>query len=166
MPAPMRIKRSIIAVGEGKAEAAFLEHVKAVYMPRGCGVSLKVKPALGKGGKGVLDYAERQCAGLDYDVRIVLLDTDVDWNDGQRRRARQLGFVVVESTPCLEAWLLAIHRDHRPRISAHHKREFEARFGHPAHQPAVYARHFSRPLLEAERHRVAPLGLLLDALGV
>lgn len=166
MPAPMRIKRSIIAVGEGKAEAVFLEHVKALYLPRGCGVSLKVKTALGKGGKGVLDYAERQCAGLDHDVRIVLLDTDVDWNDGQRRRARQLGFTVVESTPCLEAWLLAIHRDERPRRSAQHKRQFESRFGQPAHQTEVYVRHFNRPVLEAERHRVAPLGLLLNALGV
>lgn len=86
--------------------------------------------------------------------------------DDQRRRARKLGFVVVESTPCLEAWLLAIHRDERPRSSAQHKRAFDARFNQTAHQPDVYVQHFGRPVLEAGRHRVAPLGLLLKALGV
>tara|TARA_B100001105_G_scaffold143007_1_gene114642 strand:- start:2092 stop:2592 length:501 start_codon:yes stop_codon:yes gene_type:complete len=166
MGAPVRIKRSIIAIGEGEAEAVFLDHVKALYVPRGCGTSLRIKTALGKGGKGVLDYAERQCAGLAHDVRILLLDTDVDWHDQQRRRARQLGFLVVESTPCLEAWLLAIHRDERPRSSAQHKRAFEARFHQAAHSPSVYVQHFAKPVLEAQRHRVAPLRLLLDALGV
>lgn len=166
MGAPVRIKRSIIAIGEGKAEAVFLEHIKTLYLPRGCGTSLKIKPALGKGGKGVLDYAERQCAGLAHDVRIVLLDTDVDWNDDQRRRARKQGFVVVESTPCLEAWLLAIHRDERSRSSAQHKRAFDARFNQAAHQPEVYVKHFGKAVLEAGRHRVAALGLLLEALGV
>lgn len=156
--------RAVLAVGEGHAELAWLRHLKALYLPRGCGTTLKIQGGYGKGGKGVIDYAESVSNGADYAARIVILDTDVDWDDTQRRRARTLLFDVIESEPCIEAWLLSSHGDARPRSSPECKRAFSRRFELPAHDERVYARFFPRETLDAARQRVSQLGRLLDLL--
>jgi hypothetical protein len=72
---PRRLARiAALAVGEGKSEMVLLTHICELYLPRGCGTTLKVQGNIGKGGRGVLTYAIRVSAGLDYDRRIVLLD--------------------------------------------------------------------------------------------
>jgi hypothetical protein len=159
------VVRTLLAVGEGKAEVDFLEHVKALYVERGSGLSVKVKGGYGKGGKGVLDYAIAQLSQADFDLRIVLLDTDVDWDDKQRRRAQEQGIDVVESSPCLEAWLLAIHGDSGERSSAGHKAEFKRRFDGPAHGRALLARHFGRATLDKARTCVPELRRLLTLMS-
>jgi len=157
---------ALLAVGEGDAELLLLKHLKQLYLPRGCGTTLKVQGGLGKGGKGVLDYALRASAGFAYDRRIVLLDTDTDWNDEQRRRAKSEEIVVVESDPCLEAWLLTIHGFASGSQTSNCKQEFSRRFGGPAHDPTIYERHFPKELLDSRRAVVLPLGELLVSLGV
>jgi hypothetical protein len=155
-----------LAVGEGKAEMVLLNHIKQLYLPRGCGTTLKVRGNIGKGGKGVLDYAIRVSAGVDYDCRIALLDTDVDWSNDERARAQGEGIVVIESDPCLEAWLLSVHGLNPNLSSRDFKREFLERFGGPAHDPAVCAQHFSRDRLDSARTAVPTLERLLSALRV
>jgi len=159
-------KIAALAVGEGKAEMALLNHIRQLYLPRGCGTTLKVQGNIGKGGRGVLTYAIRISAGLEYDRRIALLDTDTDWDDGERARARDEGIIVIESDPCLEAWLLAVHRFHPQLSSIGFKREFLERFGAPAHDAAVYTAHFQPDRLDGARALVPTLERLLSALGV
>jgi len=164
---PRRLARiAALAVGEGRGEEQLLRHIKALYLPRGCGVTLKVKAALGKGGKGVLDYTVSFSDGIDYDRRIVLLDTDANWDAEQRARAVQEGIDVVESDPCLEAWLLAIHGVNRGIDSAACKRKFRKQFGCDAHDDHVYSTHFPRAQLDAARQSVATLHRLLSLLDV
>ncbi len=127
------VVRVILAVGEGKAECVLLHQIKALYVGRGLGFTVKVLGGYGKGGKGVIDYAIARTRDIEYDALIALLDTDADWDDAQRTRANVNGIVVVESAPCLEAWLLDIHRLSGERKSAAHKAEFERCFGGPAH---------------------------------
>ncbi|RZT93728.1 hypothetical protein [Rivibacter subsaxonicus] len=155
-----------VAIGEGKGEYEFVCHTKSLYLPRACGTTLKVKQAFGKGGRGVLDYAIQVKKANDFDRCIAVLDTDTDWDDRQRKRARLADILVVESTPCLEAWLLQIHEVGGVRSSTGHKEEFERRFGAPAHDAGVYGRHFPRAVLDAARHRVGPLRELLASLNV
>lgn len=161
----VRARTAVLAVGEGKAELVLLRHLKMLYLPRGCGISLRVQGGFGKGGRGVIDYAERIGTGADFDRRIVLLDNDSHWDDEQRARAVQAGFDVVESAPCLEAWLLSIHGERRVRDSRQCKREFARRFGCDAHHETVYAKHFDRKRLDGARSQVATLARLLDLLG-
>lgn len=155
-----------LAVGEGKAEMELLIHIRQLYLPRGCGTTLKVRGNIGKGGRGVLTHTIRVSAGVDYDRRIAVLDTDVDWDDDERQRASAEGITVIESDPCLEAWLLAIHGVNPQLSSKAIKREFLDRFGAPAHDPAVYPRYFGRQRLDEARAVVPTLNRLLIALGV
>ena len=56
---------------------------------------------------------------------------------------------VVPCRPCLEAMLLALHGETaQGKSSAQHKQAFAARFGAPAHDASLYAKHFSLELLE------------------
>jgi hypothetical protein len=160
------IVSAVLVVGEGKSELVLLRHIKAHFVQRGGGMTVKVLGGYGKGGKGVIDYAVSRSRGADYDRRVALLDTDADWNDVQRARARAEGILVVESVPCLEAWLLSIHRIQGERSSAAHKAEFEQQFGGPAHDPRVMDRHFGRDILEDARGRVGTLHRLLELLGI
>ena len=82
-------QRTVLLVGEGYAEVAFIEHLKTLYVSRGCGLALTVKNARGKGALHVVDVAIRQSRNAAFDVRAVLLDTDTDWNEKTQAMARK-----------------------------------------------------------------------------
>ena len=69
MPARKRrtAYHTVLVVGEGTTECAFLRHIKTLYNSRGCGVSVTIRNAHGKGPDHVVDYAIRQCRNAEYD---------------------------------------------------------------------------------------------------
>lgn len=159
---PRFVLRTVLLVGEGDAEVAFIEHLKALYITRGCGLALTVKNARGKGALHVVDVAVSQSRNAAFDVRAVLLDTDTDWNDKTQAIARKAKVQVVPCRPCLEAMLLALHGETaQGKSSAHHKQTFAVRFGAQAHDVSVYGKHFSFELLEKARSRSPELEQLL-----
>lgn len=70
-----KAQRTLLIVGEGAVEEAFLTYAKSLYVPRGCGLSVKIKNAGGKGAGQVVDWTVRQMANTQYDSVAVLLDT-------------------------------------------------------------------------------------------
>lgn len=157
------VRRTLLLVGEGLAEEAFLRHLKALYFERGSKV-VTIKNAKGKGGGHVLDYTLRQRKAAAFDDAVALLDTDHDWDDARRGQARKAGVAVFEATPCLEAVLLDIAGYRPPGITAFCKRDFAQRFGHQVHVASLYAAHFPLALLEAARQRVPVLEALIQRL--
>ena len=146
------VLRTVLLVGKGDAEVAFIAHLKALYITRGCGLAVTVKNARGKGALHVVDVAVRQSRNAAFDVRAVLLDTDTDWNEKTQAMARKAKVQVVPCRPCLEAMLLALHGETaQSKSSAQHKQAFATRFGAQAHDASVYAKHFSFELLEKAR---------------
>ena len=167
-PTPMRQqRRTVLMVGEeGFADCDFLRHLKTLYVGRSSNKTVTIKNARGKGGRHVLKTAldEVRHKGAAYDVVAVLLDTDTDWDDALRAKARTAKVMVFESTPCLEAELLRI-ADHRaPQVSAQCKREFAQRFGLDAHDPDVWPAHFQKAVLDQAKNRVPVLANLIALL--
>jgi len=107
------VREALLVVGEGDAEIAFVRHLKRTYSDV-LGRSVQEINAHGKGGKHVLDTARRRANNRDHDKVVLLLDTDTDWGDEDRAKARKsrVGkrgkLDVIESEPCLETWLLKI----------------------------------------------------------
>ena len=159
------IKRTLRIVGEGYAEQYFLEHLRATYLRRTGSISLKITNARGKGGKAVLDHALRPQIRAGFDSIAVLVDTDQDWNDAQRCRAKNNGIVVLESDPCLERVLLEIHGTVVTGSSRQLKREFNTRFGLDAHDVRVYQERFKKATIDLARKRIAMLDQLLKLPG-
>lgn len=94
-------RHTILLVGEGATDTAFLKHIKSLYIIRGCGVSATIRNARGKGPDHVVDYAIRQCRNAAYDRVVALLDTDFEISAAARRRARSKKIQNIKAEPCL-----------------------------------------------------------------
>ena len=157
-------RHTILLVGEGTADWAFLKHIKSLYVSRGCGVSATVRNAHGKGPKHVVDYAIRQCRNAAYDRVVALLDTDLEMSAAVRRRAKSTKIQIIGATPCLEGLLLKILREHVPTTSAECKARTGDRLPAQLTVPEDYQEKFPKHLLDEQRDEVLELGKLLDYL--
>ena len=81
-------RHTILLVGEGTTDSAFLKHIKSLYISRGCGVCARICNAHGKGPDRVVGYAIRQRQNAAYDRVVTLLDTDLEMSTAARRQAR------------------------------------------------------------------------------
>lgn len=102
---------TLLAVGEGDVEEAFLQHLRGLYCatgPENPGVRVTVRNAHGGSPDSIVTYAIGQCRDADYDRRLILLDTDIPWSKATSEKARVKGMVLLGSEPCIEGLLLRI----------------------------------------------------------
>ena len=160
-----RTYRTLLLVGEGRTEEAFLQHVKSLYAPRGCGLSVKVKNARGKGAWHVVEWTSRQLAIARYDAVAVLFDTDKDWSESVARRARAARIKVLKSEPYFEAMMLRLLNQSDVGDSKALKGRFAPFVRNDALRAGNYADHFGKDFLEAQRGREAAIDALLSLFG-
>lgn len=107
---------TVLLVGEGDADVAFLGHLKTLYVPRGVGVSVTVRNAHGKGPENVLDTVICQSRNAHFDLKGALLDADIPWTAVLEKQARQQRIQLIGAKPCLEGLLLSILGQHAPDL--------------------------------------------------
>jgi len=161
--ARLKASRTLLIVGEGRHEEAFLNHLKRLYVPRGCGLSVTIKNARGKGAKHVVEWTIRQIANAAYDHVAVLLDTDKDWSPLIAKRAKLKKIVVFASEPCFEAVLLRALGKHPAGDAKALKRTLAPYVKHDATIRENYQVHFGDTQLQEARLRVPVLNKLLKA---
>jgi len=130
---------TVLIVGEGDTDVAFIRHLSRLYNVRGCGVSVTIRNAHGYGPEQVLEYAIGQARVGDYDRRAALLDTDMPWTEVVKKRARSKRIEMLPSDPCLEGLLLRILNKPVPPQSDLCKRELQ---GLDLKDPACYQKYF------------------------
>jgi len=164
------VRETPLVVVEGDAEIAFVRHLKQTYRDA-LGRSVQEINAHGKGGRHVLETARRRANNRDHDKVILLLDTDTDWGEADRARARRsrVGrrgrLDVIESAPCLEAWLLQILGVEAEGDTRQLKESFKAVTDCEAHEAGWMAQ-LTREVLDAARERVPPLAELMNHMGI
>lgn len=153
-PVRRQVVKTMLVVAEGEAEEALLRHLKAIYVKRDSGIAVTIKNARGKGAGNVIDVAARAAYGAAFDKKVVVLDTDQDWNARTKEVARKAKITVIASDPCLEASLLRAHHHNVDGLSPEQlKREFRKAFGYPANESSVYGTHFgSNYLMDAAKN--------------
>lgn len=156
--------RTLLLVGEGETEQAFLQHIKALYVQRGSGLRVTVRCAHGKGAGHVVDYAIRQRIH-QFDQVAALLDTDAGWTAAVQKHAREKRIQVLKSEPCFEAMLLrAIGKP----VNGSAK-DLKTRLAPLVHGDALnslnYTMHFGDDALQAGRKIEATLDDLLRLLA-
>lgn len=165
------VKETLLIVCEGDAEIAFVRFVKRTYADV-LGRAVQEHNAKGKGGKYVLEAGLRRAKNnRASDKMVLLLDTDKDWNDALRARARKARvgkhpISVIEANPCLEAWLLQILGAEIEGDTRHMKQQFEAYTGVDAHEPEWMERLLNRDVLDKARTRVSQLADLMNHMGI
>jgi hypothetical protein len=164
MPRPTRTNTTLLLVCEGYAEVELARVVREIYLPRGCGTSLRSENCRGYGATAALELAiQRQAEGA-YEHVGILVDTDQHWSDACRRHAEHCGISAVECIPCLEAMLLTVDGRRVHERTADNKAAFEEAYGSPANRSGVIARHFPREKFDNSRHHVLAVDRLLTFL--
>jgi len=158
-------KTTVLIVGEGDTEKAFLDHLKMHYVTRGCGVSVATRNAHGKGPENVVDVAIKHARGADYSIVAVLMDTDLPWTPALRKLARAKKICLIGASPCCDGLLLRILGESVPEESNHCKAKLVERMGRKPVVPEAYRNDFTKALLDGRRDAVEPLGKLLALMG-
>lgn len=158
-----RVRKTLLIVGEGDSEDAFLKHLRDLYCSGGAGVAVAVRNAHGKGPENVIDYAARQARIYGYDARTALLDTDIPWSDKLKKEARKAKIAMIGSTPCFEGLLLSILGKCPPNKSADCKKAIRQLIDIDLTERQGYVKHFSKRVLEAARLKVVELDQLVKA---
>ncbi len=163
--ATRKTQRTLLIVGEGRHEEAFLYHLKQLYVPRGCGLSVTIKNAKGKGALNVVKWTVRQIANMAYDAVAVLLDTDTDWNEKTRKLARTKKIHVLKSEPCFEAMMLRLIGKTATGNAHALKTQFAPYVKNDATQRDHYSAYFGPDCLQAGRDKELTIDELLKLLG-
>ncbi len=99
---------SLIVVGEGIHDRAFLNHMKDNYDGRETGQVVKVESSDGGSPRNILMSAQKSQEAA-YDKRYVLMDSDVPISQQDWAYAKKHKIEVVLSSPlCLEGMLLEV----------------------------------------------------------
>lgn len=160
-----KARKTLLIVGEGYDEVAFLNHLKQFPGVCGQGLEITIRNARGKGAAGVVDCAIKLQANAAYDKVAALLDTDTDWTVKVEKLARQKKIQVLPSTPCLEAMLLRVLGKH-PGQTKDLKKQFDPYVQNDGTRREDYAEHFSLAVLQAARQREKTIDALLTLLGL
>jgi len=156
-----RVKRTLLLIGEGLHDEAFLTHIKHHCAPRGSGLVVTVKNARGKGALNVVNFAIRQRKNVDYDACAVLVDTDTDYNENVEILAKNNRIRLIASDPCIEALLL---RSIGKRLgkASQLKAQFAPYVANDPTSPQNYEENFGiEKLKEASKNEVAIRELLM-----
>lgn len=154
-------RHTILLVGEGATERAFLSHVKTLYITRGCGVSAAIRNAHGKGPDHVVRHAVGICRNASYDRVVVLLDGDIQLSATVRRLAKAKRVQILESTPCFEGLLLKVLGEHVPGTSRQCKAQLGVKLPERLTRQEYYKSEFPKGFLDARRDDVPELDRLL-----
>lgn len=159
------VRQTVLVAGGGYAEEAFLKHLRGLYTSKASGRSVTVRNARGTLAAHVVSETYRMARQLQHTHVVALLDAYTDIDGAATADARKKKIVPVSCDPCIEALLLRMHGDNAERDAAGHKAAFEVKFGMPAHDARVYARHFSREVVDVARLNCPELNVLLGAFG-
>ena len=101
-------RRTLLIIGEGHTETAFLKHIKDLYCRKHQGPKVKILNAHGKGPEHILKTAIRNKSVAEFDTTLIVLDTDVAWPPGFKKEANKCDIYIIGFTPCIEALFLEL----------------------------------------------------------
>ena len=168
-------KTTILIVGEGPTEKAFLQYLKELYVARDFDFTVKVECGSGGAPCSVVQKAIRLRGSRAYDKCYVLFDadrpleTDYKLSDRINKRPR---VEILKATPCIEGLFLAIleHPGFSQASAASDdcKRDFHA--GYISEDKKMdkrsYEAKLSKAMLDSRRVQIAELDLILKAMQV
>lgn len=109
---------TLLLVGEGAHEKAFLQHMKSIYDGEN-NQAVKVDAVSGGSPIEMIDDTLRKYNHAEYDRKVILLDGDVTIRQQDRDKARKHKVELIVSEPvCLEGMLLDVLGHKVPEFSS------------------------------------------------
>ena len=154
-------RRTLLVVGEGDCEVAFLKHLRNIYCADGGGVNVTIRNAQGGGPDSIVNQVIRYMRLIDYDWQVAFLDTDLVWSDKVKKNARKNKIVMVGSRPYLEGMLLNILKHPIPSSSDACKKNLQSFTKFDMTEWHHYEEYFSKVIIEGARFNEPELDTLL-----
>ncbi|MCL4315541.1 MAG: RloB domain-containing protein [Gammaproteobacteria bacterium] len=158
------VLKTVLLVGEGHSEKAFLEHLKSLYISRGCGVHVTIRNAYGKGPEHVIEKVTRYARNADFKLKAALLDEDIPWSPQIIQYAKRNRVSLIGSSPCLEGFLLKILNQPVPDVCKTCKDKLHPQLPGKPTLSSSYAGLFSKASLETRRSVIEDLENLIKIL--
>lgn len=145
----IRQRKTLLVVGEGATEAAFLSYLRRLYCSGKKGPKVTIKNAHGKGPEHVLDFAKRAQRGVAFDHVVAFLDTDIPWTAALKKEAKQSKIELIGNTPCIEGLFLKMLGKPVPAVSASCKKQLSIALSYDVLKPSEYEQWCSLELLDS-----------------
>jgi len=102
-------RTTLLVVGEGPSDKAFLDHMKVCLNIRELGRSVTVEAGDGGSPGNVINNSIRKNSSKEFDKKVVILDSDVQITRRDRTLADQNDYDILQWSPvCLEWSLLEV----------------------------------------------------------
>lgn len=148
-PRAIRELKTILIMGEGEHEEAFLEHMKLVYNQRLSGKKVTIDYNGGGSPHDIVKYTVKQTYNANYDLVYILMDCDVKISAKDLATADKKGFVILESDPlCLEGMLLEVINQTAPKTSYACKSKLHPKLSGNPSELSSYSPLFNKPVLD------------------
>ncbi|KKA43467.1 RloB domain-containing protein [Salinivibrio sp. KP-1] len=154
---------SLLIVGEGVHDRAFLNHMKGLYDDRHNGQTIKVESSDGGSPGNIIRAACKQKEAA-YDRRFVLMDGDVEITEKDWSSAKKHGIEIIISNPvCLEGMLLSVLGERAGVDGSQCKAKLKPYLGGPPTNKASYEKSFPKPVLdETDKEEIVKLRALMS----
>ncbi len=166
-----RTKKTILIIGEGSTEKAFLQYIKGLYITRDMDISIKIECGSGGSPRNVVEKAIRLCGSRGYDKCFVLIDADIPLRADRKlfsRMKKRPKIIVLKSTPCIEGLFLVILGYAGNNSSNQCKNIFESKYLAPNKKTdkRSYEHLFSKDMLDEKRILIIELNNILKAMSI
>ncbi|MEA1919604.1 MAG: hypothetical protein U9N52_07180 [Campylobacterota bacterium] len=140
---------TLIIVGEGAHEKAFLSHLKALYSAN-TDQKVKIDSADGGSPQDIVRTAVKKSRHIDYDRKFILMDSDIAVDEITKKLAKDNNITIILSEPlCLEGMLLNLLGVNVPDTSKKCKTLLHPKLdGNPAEKKS-YVKLIDKELLES-----------------
>lgn len=143
------VRQTLLIVGEGHSEKAFLNHIKSLYCIKS--ISVDVKNARGKGPEHIINYALSCQEYSSRDIVGVLLDTDLAWPGELVKRTEKRGFQLMGTIPCIDGFILDLLNVKKPITSQKCKDKLSTILPGSSTEKETYATILSKDVLDQAR---------------
>ena len=158
-------KTTLLVMGEGEHDKAFLSHMKGVYHERRSGSKITLDFSSGGSPHDIIKDTVKKSRHVGYGQKFILMDSDVPVKQQDIKAAKNSGITILYSEPlCLEGMLLSILAQSIPHTAQKCKGVLHPQL---SDNPAVarsYNLLFSKPVLDKTDH--ATIVTLRTLLGV
>lgn len=140
---------TLLVVGEGAHDKAFLNHMRDLVDGRETGQKIKVQSADGGSPRDIIKVATRSKHAA-YDRRVVFMDSDVPVTVQDKKFSETHNVKLILCEPwCLEGMLLEILGENVPTGCILCKRKLHAKLSDVPIKKESYKELFTKPLLMA-----------------
>lgn len=139
MPNKRKLKRTLLStliiVGEGAHEKAFLSHLKELYA-QNTGQRVKLDSADGGSPEDIIRTTIKKTKHVAFDRKFILMDSDIEIDAKTLAMAKQAKITIIKSEPlCLEGMLLNMLGEQVPNSSQKCKSKLHPKLnGNPAYK--------------------------------